>query len=678
MSSKKEEGKKKTSSSKTDGKSTKKEKTTESKEKSTAAPSVSIATLETNVRTFNENVIKLENQMKEKEEAIILYLQNAYNKLNGAAAPVAKEAAPAEGEKKQDPGKLIQALQKEEAALMALWFAELEKAQKATQELRLALCTLAAERQKSKGTFSLDVSTSQVLSQTTLSSTDDTKMDWSAFKADVNPATLQPAEWDKQAPIGRSGFADVYAVTFEGYQVACKKLSPAVSEEERKQLKEIFPKLTAVRGPPLLPYIGISADASIILVERSKRGAVDNADLLNSIDFERKVKIARGLCEGLNLLHTAAEPILHRRLKPSNIMLTSDNKIKLAEFGRPFSLTKDHIISGGYLPYLAPEVLKGQPATKKSDIYSYAMCLYFIFTGTAPYDGVPELSAVDKFVAYSEKHKPNLDGVAIPVLLKGFLNECWATNPDSRPEADHILRKLRPWDSWIIENSQMKKGDASEVWPGGVDGAKMKWKEFFTKWDKQFPRTSEKNKNMLKVLIEGTLVPDDSDIEHNKWEMFLYWFGPISQANIPKLWNFLDKLVKKETGSFFHGNVNGSVAKVRLRGKKGAKEGSTNGFLLRLNTKTEEAELKAVDKPFIITYRKDDKTHEVPIALKFDKEPLAQVQEVLKLKKCPDLPPCSSDRNPAFDRVHADTTGHSGRGYVTVLVQPIDEIDGDD
>jgi len=96
------------------------------------------------------------------------------------------------------------------------------------------------------------------------------------------------------------------------------------------------------------------------------------------------IGIALKLCEAVQDL--AAIQIIHRDLKPDNIMLLSNNEVKLLDLGLaylPGIDLRDAVRPGGTLRYMAPELLRGTQANARSEVYSLAVTIYRMFSGGA-------------------------------------------------------------------------------------------------------------------------------------------------------------------------------------------------------------------------------------------------------------------------------------------------------
>ncbi|WP_426245424.1 protein kinase domain-containing protein [Nocardioides sp. LHG3406-4] len=162
-------------------------------------------------------------------------------------------------------------------------------------------------------------------------------------------------------------------------------------------------------------------------IEGSSLAQVIRAD--GPLSSERAAEILWQTADALAAAHTAG--VVHRDVKPSNILLTTDGQAKLTDFGiaraeAEASLTQTGLVTGSPA-YLSPEVASGQTATPAADVWSLGATLFHALAGRPPYDvGENVLGAMYRIV---NEPPPRLDDAG---WLAPLLENTMATDPEQR------------------------------------------------------------------------------------------------------------------------------------------------------------------------------------------------------------------------------------------------------
>jgi hypothetical protein len=159
------------------------------------------------------------------------------------------------------------------------------------------------------------------------------------------------------------------------------------------------------------------------------------ADLLQregALPPERVVEIARQVCHGLEAAHEKG--VVHRDVKPGNVMITPEGRVKVVDFGiaraaGAESVTRTGLVMGS-ASYLSPEQARGEPGDERSDIYSLGCVLYQMLTGRPPFVAENPISALYQHV--NEPVEPPSSIRPVPAALENVVLHALEKGPAKR------------------------------------------------------------------------------------------------------------------------------------------------------------------------------------------------------------------------------------------------------
>ncbi len=146
---------------------------------------------------------------------------------------------------------------------------------------------------------------------------------------------------------------------------------------------------------------------------------------------EDALRIASRLCDALDYLHR--HEVVHRDLKPQNVMLCHDGSLRIMDFGIAKAGASRRITFGGFTPtmgtpdYMAPEQVKGQRGDERTDIYSLGAILYEMLTGRVPFEGQNAYTVMNARLAGDpiapRTHTPSLRPEVEEIVLHAMARE---------------------------------------------------------------------------------------------------------------------------------------------------------------------------------------------------------------------------------------------------------------
>lgn len=208
--------------------------------------------------------------------------------------------------------------------------------------------------------------------------------------------------------VGDGSFGLVYKAQLpSGVTVAIKKLDPDAFQGFREFQAEME-TLGKLRHRNIVKILGycVSGAERLLVYEYIEKGSLDqwlqdasseNDDMAalfqggvrKPLSWETRIKIAKGVANGLAYCHGLAKPIIHRDIKASNVLLDSEFEAHIADFGlaRRIDSLNSHVSTqvAGTMGYMPPEYKEGlTAATVKADVYSFGILMLEIATGKRP------------------------------------------------------------------------------------------------------------------------------------------------------------------------------------------------------------------------------------------------------------------------------------------------------
>lgn len=246
--------------------------------------------------------------------------------------------------------------------------------------------------------------------------------------------------------IGRGGTGDAWLGHDHllGRDVALKQLglTPGAEMPDTARAEREARLSASVRHPSVVAVYDVADDEDgrewLVMELVEGRSLAELIRESGPIPEQRLTPLVRDIVDGLAAAHTAG--IVHRDVKPSNVLLTPEGLPKLTDFGVARTITDTALTSTGIVTgspgYLAPEVAEGSPATHASDVWSLGATVFHAATGERPFGGDDPLAMLERIVDEAPPQLP--DGHPLAWLVAA----CLRREPGDRPTTAFLARRL--------------------------------------------------------------------------------------------------------------------------------------------------------------------------------------------------------------------------------------------
>ena len=250
--------------------------------------------------------------------------------------------------------------------------------------------------------------------------------------------------------VGVGGMADVYKakdVTL-GRNVAIKVLKQEFSEDFNfvTKFRTEAQSAASLEHPNIVNIYDVGSENGIYYIVMEFVDGITLKDYITKkgrLNYKETLSIAIQVSRGIGAAHENG--IIHRDIKPQNIIISTDGKVKVTDFGIAHAASGNTIHSDvmGSVHYASPEQARNGYVSDRSDIYSLGVVMYEMVTGRVPFDGDSTVQIAIQHLQ-DEMIAPGTYAPDLPVSLEKIILKCTQKNPDRRYESmEKLLVDLR-------------------------------------------------------------------------------------------------------------------------------------------------------------------------------------------------------------------------------------------
>lgn len=254
-------------------------------------------------------------------------------------------------------------------------------------------------------------------------------------------------------PLGQGAFGEVFKVRHKvsnkDFAIKVIKKRKIVERRMLAQLRREIRIMYSLRHPNIISLYSHFEDSDnfYLILEFAPGGQLyTRLKKFKTMPEAVAAQYMRETCLAVQYLHSRIPAIIHRDIKPENILISSDDSIKLGDFGWSNFLDDERDTYCGTLEYLAPEMISRSGHGVSLDIWSLGVLLYELLAGYSPFKGKSQLDLFEKI----RRAKPVFPK-AFPLLAKDLVKKMLKVDPEQRLTAEQVLEH-----SWIMSHAPLR------------------------------------------------------------------------------------------------------------------------------------------------------------------------------------------------------------------------------
>jgi serine/threonine protein kinase len=249
--------------------------------------------------------------------------------------------------------------------------------------------------------------------------------------------------------IGAGGMGEVYVAEDLSLKrrVALKILRPDMASEPtvRQRFEREANSLAALNHPnvSIIHETGIYKDRPYFIAELVEGRSIRDLITEGLLPVNDIINLTEQTCSGLAAIHKAE--LVHDDIKPSNILIGSDGRVRIVDFGIVYSITDDHggisQVGTGTIGYMSPERILGDEITPASDLFSLGVVLYEMASGRKPFEGEYK-AAVQYAIVHQDPEPVSSYRSELPDWLASLIMTLLEKHPEKRYKSADDVRDI--------------------------------------------------------------------------------------------------------------------------------------------------------------------------------------------------------------------------------------------
>ena len=266
----------------------------------------------------------------------------------------------------------------------------------------------------------------------------------------LNNGTFIANRYEIVGQVGTGGMSDVYKAKDHtlGRYVAIKVLKSEFSEDTNfvSKFRTEAQSAAVLEHPNIVNIYDVGSENGIhyIVMEYVEGITLKTyIEKKGQLTYKEALSIAIQVGRGIQAAH--AKNIVHRDIKPQNIIISTDGKVKVTDFGIARAVSENTIHSDvmGSVHYASPEQARNGYVSSRSDIYSLGIVMYEMVTGRVPFDGDSTVAVAIQHLQ-DEMDPPSKYAPNLPISLEKIIQKCTQKSPDRRYDSmESLLIDLR-------------------------------------------------------------------------------------------------------------------------------------------------------------------------------------------------------------------------------------------